>query len=207
MIPALAQVVQPVLLHGLDLFRRLERGEEPSLDEEQAILVGLLNDQPVPDFTVDREGRFLGVRYALVCWLDELFILESPWSSQWNENKLEARLFGTNDRAFRFWEQAELAASRPTPDALEVFFLTVLLGFSGDRVDEPALLSGWIAATRLQLKQKRENVWMSPPGLEPETYVPRLVGRSALRRALMVSLLVLLALIPAAVLLMLRQGG
>jgi type VI secretion system protein ImpK len=203
----LAQVVHPVLLHGLELFRRLQRGEEPILEEEQAILLGLLSDQPVADFTADRDGRFFGVRYALVCWLDELFILESPWSSKWNENKLEARLFGTNDRAFRFWEQAELAATRPTPDALEVFFLTVLLGFSGDRVDDPILLSSWIAATRLQLRQKRESVWAAPPGLEPETFVPRLVGRSALRTALMVSLLVLLALIPAAVLLMLRQGG
>ncbi|MFQ3650673.1 MAG: DotU family type IV/VI secretion system protein [Gemmataceae bacterium] len=207
MTPALAQVVHPILLYGLELFRRLQRGENPSIEEEQARLVGMLAEQPVPEFNADRQGGFLGVRYALVCWLDELFILESPWASLWNENKLEARLFGTNERAFRFWEQAQLAASRPTPDALEVFFLAVLLGFSGDRAEEPALLNGWIASTRLQLQQKRETVWAAPPGLEPQTFVPLLRGRASLRTALMVSLLVILALIPAAVLLMLRQGG
>src|SRR5947209_13972033 len=83
-------------------------------------------------------GRpFLGVRYALACWLDELLILNSPWSAAWNERKLEAALYGTNDRAWKFWEQAELAAARPTTDALEGFFLCVVLGFRGELGLEP----------------------------------------------------------------------
>ena len=42
-------------------------------------------------------------------WLDELFILYSSWESAWNERKLEGSLYGSNDRAWRFWEQARIA--------------------------------------------------------------------------------------------------
>src|SRR5689334_6579748 len=123
---ALANVVHPVVGRGLGLFGRLQRGESPNLEDEQAALLGLLAAEGVPDFGPDRDGAFLGVRYALACWLDELFILDSPWAGQWNENKMEARLYGSNDRAYRFWEQAQYAAARPTTDALEVFFICVL---------------------------------------------------------------------------------
>ena len=47
----------------------------------------------------------LDIRYAMVCWIDELFILNSVWGTQWNEQKLEVDLFGTNDRAWKFWEK------------------------------------------------------------------------------------------------------
>ena len=40
-------------------------------------------------------------RYLLACWLDELFVVDTALSRQWNENKLEMLMFGTNDRAFR----------------------------------------------------------------------------------------------------------
>ena len=35
---------------------------------------------------------FLGVRYALACWLDDIFILDSVWREQWNANKMEYAL-------------------------------------------------------------------------------------------------------------------
>jgi type VI secretion system protein ImpK len=202
----LFQIVHPVFRQGLQLYSRLRRGEEPVLEEEQAILMGLLAEQPVPDFLPDPDGRFLGIRYVLVCWVDELFILESPWASRWAENKLEARLYGSNERAFRFWEQADLAVNRPTTDALETCFICVLLGFSGERGEDPALLHAWLSSTRLQLRQKRETSWVPPPGLEPETFVPLLEGRRSLHTALLVGVLVFLALIPAVALLMVRQG-
>src|SRR6266446_4029510 len=105
----IANLVHPVLTYGLRLKDRLERGEALDFDAEQAALKGLLlgelEAKRVPEFggqsadsasmaRMSMGGRrnpdhFLGIRYALACWLDELFILDSPWERAWNERKLE----------------------------------------------------------------------------------------------------------------------
>jgi type VI secretion system protein ImpK len=213
----IANRVHPILAAGLRLHQRLARGEGPSFEAEQAALVGFLLGEGASrktlagaDFEGDPAGEertdpetgrlpepFLGARYALVCWLDEIFVLDSSWSERWNEHKLEVRLYATNDRSWRFWDQARLAASRPTADALEVFFLCVMLGFSGELAADPQRLSGWVAATREQLARARSREWQPPPELEPVTRVPPLRGRQVLRRMLLFVSAVLLVMIPA----------
>jgi type VI secretion system protein ImpK len=214
----LANLVHPVLTTGLGLKARLERGEAPALEAEQAALSGLLlGDREAarwPDFGGDRvdersasEGlpAFLGVRYALVCWLDEMFVLDSPWSDRWNEHKLEVQLYASNDRAWKFWDQARLAAARPTADALEAFFLCVMLGFSGELGEDPPRLAEWIAATRQQLSQARARDWPTPPAREPVTRVPPLTGRARLRNMLFVAAAALLALVPVVAFVLAKQ--
>jgi type VI secretion system protein ImpK len=208
----IANLVHPVFEHGLRLRDRLGRGEETSLEAEQAALLGLLlGDREArrhPDYGGDDPGAapagpgeeaagpFLGARYALVCWLDELFILASPWGQRWNEYKLEGRLYGSNDRAWRFWDQARLAAVR-SPDALEAYFVCVMLGFSGELEGDSEALSGWVAATRHQIQQATATGWRGVPGLELPTRVAPLSGRAGLRRMLLVASVVLLAVVPA----------
>src|SRR5207237_236794 len=105
----IANLVHPVLAYGLRLKGRLDRGEEANLETEQATLRGLLLSEgearrwadfggeaptertisPPAEDGVRRPERFLGVRYALACWLDEIFVLDSPWGQEWNERKLE----------------------------------------------------------------------------------------------------------------------
>jgi type VI protein secretion system component VasF len=143
-----------------------------------------------------------------VCWLDEIFVLGSNavWAAEWNEAKLEVRLYDGNDRAWRFWEQAQLATTRQSSDALEGMLMCVLLGFSGEKVDDTATLSGWVATTKLQLGKGRQGpAWSAPPGLEPETNVPPLEGRPRLRTMLLVACGVLLALVPLVALLLARR--
>src|SRR3954452_8426837 len=98
---SIAQLVHPVFTYGLQLRERLARGESPTFEIEQAALKGLLlsdiEARRYPEFGGDGDAqgesrgrgadRFLGLRYALVCWLDELFITDSPWSARWNERK------------------------------------------------------------------------------------------------------------------------
>src|SRR5205823_14678794 len=110
---------------GIALRGRLERGERLDLPREQAELKTLLmadNElRTLPDYVGEgnfgqtimgapRTGppAFRGVRYALTSWLDELCIVDAPkdWAANWNEQKLETALYGTNDRAWRFWEEA-----------------------------------------------------------------------------------------------------
>lgn len=207
---SIAQLVHPVFSYGLQLKDRIARGEMPTFEIEQAALKGLLlsdiEARRWPDFGGDGdlpgEGRgrggqqFLGIRYALVCWLDELFIVDSSWSTRWNERKLEVALYGTNDRAWRYWEQAKLAETRAGRDAIEVFFLCVMLGFRGEVVEEPERLRGWVAAARTQLGRVKGQEWVAPPELVPPSHVPPLVGRQRLRRMVVTGCVTLGVLVP-----------
>src|SRR4051812_6352785 len=98
----LSNLVHSVFRHGVLLRERLIRGEACELEVEQAALRQLLLSEVEakrwPEFGGDlvrfaqieeRAEPYLGARFALTCWLDELFILYSPWSSIWNEHKME----------------------------------------------------------------------------------------------------------------------
>lgn len=213
---SIGSLVHPVLSYGLNLKERLGRGEAPAIEIEQAALKGLLlsetESRRLAGFGGDAEGRgssgqaFLGIRYALTCWLDELFILDSPWSQAWNERKLEVAFYGTNDRAWKFWEQAKIAESRPGNDALEVYFLCVVLGFRGELRESPERLQAWVAATRTQVARGYSQEWAMPPQLDPSSDVPPLLGRDRFRLMIRVAAGVLLVLVPV-MLLVLRHFG
>jgi type VI secretion system protein ImpK len=229
----LANLVHPVLAHALAVKERLDRGEAPALDATQAVLKDLLLTdleakrwvdyggetvlptavaQPEPRAEPGQEGAarpepFAGARYALVCWLDELFILYSPWSAQWNERKLEVTLYGSNDRAWKFWQQTHLAEERPTPDALEVFFLCVMLGFRGDRGDEPERLRAWVSTNQARLTRLKDEEWPAPPELDPTTDVPPLRARERFQRVVYFGGVVVLLLIPVLAFLVVNQFG
>jgi type VI secretion system protein ImpK len=225
----LGNLVHPVFAYGLNLRDRLDRGAAPALASEQAALKTLLQSdhdaarwaefggeeerqglafRPEPD----GEGRpasgerFLGARYALACWLDELFILYSPWEAAWNERKLEVALYGSNDRAWKFWDQARLAETRPTTDALEVFFLCVMLGFRGELRDDPDRLRAWVGAAQARLSRP-DPEWPHPPELEPPTNVPPLHGRDRFRQMAYVGGMVLLLLVPILTFLAVQHWG
>jgi type VI secretion system protein ImpK len=224
-----ANLVHPVLTYGLRLRERLEAGESPVLEVEQAALKGLLLSESearrlptfggealpavLPRSEGDAEdgrregGQFLGIRYALVCWLDELFTLDSPWEARWTERKLEAALYGTNDRAWKFWEQAGAAETRPEGDPLEVFFLCVTLGFCGELREEPDKLAAWATATQARLVQARGQDWAAPPELDPPVHVPPLWGQERLQRLLLVGGVALLLLLPVVTFVLVSRLG
>jgi type VI secretion system protein ImpK len=199
--PEMAKLVYPVFHYGLQLKERLDRGEPLDLETEQVKLRGYLQSEAEarrhPEYGGDSsvEGGssiqglerrtkdgFLGPRYALACWLDEIFILNSRWQRQWNERSLETALYGTRDRAFRFWDQARRAEARTGEDALEVFFLCVVLGFRGDYRDDPGKLESWVTNVRNRLSRRHDQEWPAPDALDPPTNVPPRTGRRQFQR-------------------------
>jgi hypothetical protein len=221
---ALAERVYPIFHRAFELRDRLQRGEKPALGVEQSVFQGLLSgndDNYLVDYDGDRAAAlparpatsephstaFLGARYALVCWLDELFVLDAPWSERWNEHKLEVALYASNDRAWQFWSQARLAASRGLVDALEVFYLSAMLGFRGEMREQPEKLAEWFEVVRQQIRSGQARRWEAPADLLPLSRVPVLRGRRDLRALLMTTSLSLLLLIPVVVLLILRIAG
>lgn len=196
----LAGPVYAVLSKGLDLREQLERSPE-LLDfaKEQSILRELV--RKVPNLGEEKAGgqeRFLGIRYPLVCWLDEIFILNSSWKSEWTEDSLEMSLYDSRDRAWKFWEQAQLAESRVSIEALEVFFLCVSLGFRGEWRDKPEQLQGWLKSTRSLLFDNQVRRWSGPDEVQPTTYVPPLKGAKRRQKMALAWTISLLILIPGA---------
>jgi type VI secretion system protein ImpK len=216
----IAAVVHPVLAYGIQLRQRLLGNEWPELmqkvpadapidltkaqmilEREQRTLMNLLRPageaQRWPDYGGTGD-RFLGTRYALACWLDEVFLNEdfktltwtTVWGRAWNEKKLETSLYGTNDRAYLFWGQAELAEA-VGPDALEVFYLCVMLGFRGEGEKKPPNLDDWREAVEGRLQT-------SPPeqtGLKVELNARPRRARERLRAVLVGVLVATAALI------------
>jgi type VI secretion system protein ImpK len=192
--PQFSELVHPVISYALDLKDRLDNGDEPDLETEQRQLIDRLRSDSetrrLGDYTGDG-AVFLGARYALTCWIDELFIVYSSWSDLWKEKILEVTLYGSRDRAWKFWDQAEIALRRPNtprlttppgPDALETFFLCVVLGFRGKYLENPAKVKEFVEEMRPQVT--RPGSWSVPREIAVNTNVEPLLGRTALGRVI-----------------------
>lgn len=126
-----AAKVYPTILYVLELLDRIGsgRGGSPDPKEEAPRLKQYLGQ-------LDARGRdekdYELVKCALIYWIDEVLI-GSTWShaGRWKDQSLEWELLGTNDRAWLFYEKANVAKSLGRPDALETFYLCVALGFVG----------------------------------------------------------------------------
>ena len=136
----------------------------PSPEEEQGRIRKLLDEA---DARAGQTAEWKLAKYALVCWIDEV-IIEAPWDGApwWTNNILERQLFRTRERNEKFYMQAADAAAHSQKDALEVFYLCVVLGFRGlyeDPVAAPAtaeslglppLLQGWVDQTALAIRAR-----------------------------------------------------
>lgn len=199
-----ARMAHPVISYTLKMKDRLDRGEDVSLDRTHADLERLLTPTAGSRAAFAKEED---VRYAVTCWVDELFILHSPWRQRWNESKLEFQLFRSNDRASRFWEKANRALAAGDVALVEVFLLCVALGFRGDLADDPARLGEWTDSARRLIEVEMARAWTNPPGREPRIHVPPLSARRRFAGASARVGILALVVIPIVVLfLMMRLG-
>ncbi|MBM3994732.1 MAG: DotU family type IV/VI secretion system protein [Planctomycetes bacterium] len=148
-----------------------------------------------PGQSLSRHG-FLGIRYALTCWLDEIFIADSPWTDRWNVNKAEQAFFGDTIRNTEFWKQAQKAQARPTYDALEVYYLCVMLGFRGELIDKPAELLAWRENVETQLAESDGRTYTAPPDVALSPAVPPLTGAETMQKWFLIAVMFGLPLIP-----------
>lgn len=199
---AIVRRMHDILGAGLDLKERLDRGETPAFETESGRLKALvlgdasLAQDPAyngelaglafrPDADFDAGDRFLGARYALACWLDEVFILDAPtwWAERWEGNTFETALYGgTQQRAWRFWDQAQRAdGPRGSVAALEAYLWCVMLGFRGSPPEDlhPA---AWVEASRKRVMSLRSTEFPAPPERDLPTAVPPLRGRERFAR-------------------------
>lgn len=152
MTPTFAEAIDPLILAVLEQLDRIERGESLVPQSERTYLQNRFNDAEAKLGT-RREWQL--AKYALASWIDDMLI-EAPWQGRdwWENNSLEFAYFQTRDRATQFFVRAGQAAELPNRDALEVFYLCVVLGFRGfyllpdavylsDQLKLPATIDQW----------------------------------------------------------------
>jgi type IV/VI secretion system ImpK/VasF family protein len=126
-----------LIQHVLELHARLQAQPRLPFDAEHARLKQRLLD----DFR--GEGVFRLARYALVCWIDELF-LDSPWSKAWRRQTLEASLYGADEGAARFWTLAHQANRTGPREMRDLLRWLVLLGFRGSLRGKEDEVGAWL---------------------------------------------------------------
>ena len=198
---------------GLELKGRLERGQRPRFDAEYNRIRTLLLAGGELDFdniyrgdlvnvnvrattaASNMSNMFLGVQYALACWLDEIFIVYAPkwWAEEWTGRSLEQSLLGgTQEREWRFWDQARKAEGpKGSPEAVECFLWAVMLGFRGrpESAAPPLDPVSWVENTRRRVIATRQSEFPTPPSREAPTDVPPLRGSERLRTMFRVALI------------------
>ncbi len=129
MTPQFSQVVDLIVMSGLEIINRIERNEPIDVREAHRQIQNRINEG---DTKFGESEVWNKAKYALVAWLDEQMI-GAPWEgSKWWENNVLERKYFFDRRAYDyFFPQAEEAAKLPNKDALEVFYLCVILGFRG----------------------------------------------------------------------------
>ncbi len=152
MSPRFASAVDPIFLYVLRLLDRIGRGDAISYETERDRIENRFREAEAQ--VGDKKGWELA-RYALAAWIDEVLIA-ADWNGAawWEENLLEFAYFKTRTRATVFFQKAAEAAKLPRRDALEVFYVCVVLGFRGlygtsdaaflaDSLDEPQSINEW----------------------------------------------------------------
>ena len=124
-----ANAVDPIFQAALRLESRIENRDRIVTADERFILIRKIEEA---EAKLGLREEWKLSKYAICGWIDSRLI-EIPWqeSGWWKDNCLEKRFFGTRDAHEDFFKKAIEAGSLPNKNALEVFYLAVVLGFRG----------------------------------------------------------------------------
>jgi type VI secretion system protein ImpK len=188
MSPRFARVVDPILTCVLDLLDRIDRGEEcdPAKEKDRINKMfnaasGQLGNAP--------EWNDLA-RYALYAWIDSELAKMQPWEGRdwWHTHSLELDFWGKQVANVEFFRKAQEAATLPCRDALEVFYICVVLGYRGfyenmSEIDKiniietfgfPPDIKTWVAQYAHAVRLGRELPPITDARTPPDTAPPRL---------------------------------
>jgi len=188
MTPKFAAAVDPIFLYVLELLDHISQNESIAAEEVRDRIGNCFRHaDAVLSEKHHQEGWELA-KFALVAWIDDVLI-EAPWQgrSWWEDNSLELAFFKTRERATEFFKRAKQAAQLTRRDALEVFYVCVILGFRGlyamaeaaflaDQLDLPPDVESWTRRTAksIELGQGRPSIQAIP---QPGAGAPPLEGK------------------------------
>ena len=146
MTPRFSLAVDPIFKYVLDLLDAIHRDEHPNPLDQRLAIRGLLEHA---EAILGRRREWELACYAIVAWIDEMLV-DSSWNGAewWSNNVLEVELFNSRLCFEEFYIRAKQAAMLAQRDALEVFYLCMMLGFRGLYRD-PAVAQSFIEANNL----------------------------------------------------------
>jgi type VI secretion system protein ImpK len=165
----------------------------PSVSEVHDRLVALIQESRQAAAVYHRPRDYTELaEYALVYWADEVLI-GSGWvhAKDWlTEGLLEDRLYTTMVGGNDFFKKAERAHTR-SRDALETFFVCVMLGFRGCYRGHD--LKPWVEETYQAIYHSAPSLAHDSPADGPGA----LLGRTLLLRASVLAMITVLATLAA----------
>jgi type VI secretion system protein ImpK len=176
MTPNFAQAVDPIYLYVLALLDRISRSAKIKVHDERANIRNLIDEA---EARLGFGSEWELAKYALVSWVDEMLV-ETDWEGRewWGNNVLEIELFNSRERNETFFIKARKASTITGRDALEVFYVCVILGFRGlyqdpssgaavaQTLDLPTELNEWARQTALAIRLGQGRDPLAPPGPE-----------------------------------------
>ena len=137
MSPDFSAAVDPIFMYVLSVMDGIEEGRAPSAEDVSSRVRGLIDQA---ENRLGKRDDWELAKYAIVAWVDDLLI-EAPWEGRtwWEQNRLEFQLFRSADAFTAFYLQAKNATEFSKKDALEVFYICVVLGFRGLYGDHSAM--------------------------------------------------------------------
>ena len=197
--PDFAKAVDPIFLATLQFIERIERSDRLVAADERATLLRKIDDAEVQ---LGSTPEWQLAKYALCSWIDALLI-DAPWQGKgwWKDNCLEKKYFGRRDAHEAFFQRSTEAAGLGRKDALEVYYLAVVLGFRGFYADSdssykysivsahrlPDTIDAWCRTTArsLQLRQGRPAI---PESVQAGGSAKPLSGKTSLAIFSMISI-------------------
>lgn len=131
MTPEFVKAVDPIVEMMVDVKEQIEKNAAPQPDYIRSGLIHCI--QLSRESLRDRPSEWDLAQYALVAWIDEQLATSLAWpgASFWSKNKLQLKYYRCQLSREGFFERAAEAEKIEKKDALEVFFLCVVLGFKG----------------------------------------------------------------------------
>jgi type VI secretion system protein ImpK len=131
MTPHFAKAVDPVFIYVLELLDRIDRGQPTTPTEEKARIQSLINNAGAMLSESEEWTNF--AKYAVIAWIDSELATMRSWEGRdwWIANSLEVDYWGQGMANVEFFRRAREAAQLSRKDALEVFYVCVVLGFRG----------------------------------------------------------------------------
>lgn len=189
--PKFAKHIDPILLATMEYADRLESNERLVAGEVYEDMIGKLDKAEI-DLKSDEWDL---AKYGLCSMIDDLFIT-APWDGRdwWTNNCLERRYSGDRKAHEDFFDRANRASRLTKKDALEVFYLAVILGFRGfysspdasyrraciDRFKLPDSIEAWCSQTARSLQLKQGLPKLPPSEVRLSTGAKPLQGRARL---------------------------
>ena len=131
MTPWFAQAVDPIFLRTFAILECIDNNQPVSVATERRELAALFREA---DKALAEDHTWQESKLALVAWIDEMLVKAHEWvgKADWGENQLQADITYTQNAFDLFYLGAKRVSEEvAADDAVEMFFISVMLGYQG----------------------------------------------------------------------------